>query len=78
MLGNKIGREMGVRSKNLRPFELKSELGRGAMTRVWRAYDPNLKREVAIRELFSTKVCPRACAKNSPSDSSKQHTQPPN
>lgn len=32
------------------PYELKGELGRGAMARVWRAWDPNLEREVAIKE----------------------------
>jgi tRNA A-37 threonylcarbamoyl transferase component Bud32 len=32
------------------PYELRSELGRGAMAKVWRAYDPVLDREVAIKE----------------------------
>ena len=32
------------------PYELRGELGRGAMARVWRAWDPNLDREVAIKE----------------------------
>ncbi len=32
------------------PYELRGELGRGAMARVWRAWDPNLEREVAIKE----------------------------
>lgn len=32
------------------PYELRGELGRGAMARVWRAWDPNLQREVAIKE----------------------------
>lgn len=31
------------------PYELRRELGRGAMARVWRGYDPNLEREVAIK-----------------------------
>ena len=34
----------------LGPYELLGELGRGAMARVWRAWDPNLQREVAIKE----------------------------
>ena len=32
------------------PYVLRGELGRGAMARVWRAWDPNLEREVAIKE----------------------------
>ena len=32
------------------PYELRGELGRGAMAIVWRAWDPNLAREVAIKE----------------------------
>ena len=28
-------------------YELRGELGRGAMARVWRAWDPGLRREVA-------------------------------
>ena len=35
---------------NIGPYELRGELGRGAMARVWRAWDPNLEREVAIKE----------------------------
>ncbi|MBQ9068065.1 MAG: zinc-ribbon domain-containing protein, partial [Eggerthellaceae bacterium] len=31
----------------LGPYQLLGELGRGAMARVWRAFDPNLEREVA-------------------------------
>jgi hypothetical protein len=34
----------------LGPYELRGELGRGAMAVVWRAYDRNLDREVAIKE----------------------------
>jgi tRNA A-37 threonylcarbamoyl transferase component Bud32 len=34
----------------LGPYEIRSELGRGAMAQVWRAYDPVLDREVAIKE----------------------------
>jgi serine/threonine-protein kinase len=37
-------------SNNIGPYELIEELGRGAMARVWRAYDPKLEREVAIKE----------------------------
>ena len=32
------------------PFQIRGELGRGAMAVVWRAYDPSLDREVAIKE----------------------------
>jgi serine/threonine-protein kinase len=35
---------------HLGPYELRGELGRGAMAVVWRAFDPNLEREVAIKE----------------------------
>ena len=31
------------------PYEVRGELGRGAMARVWRAWDPKLEREVAIK-----------------------------
>jgi hypothetical protein len=34
----------------LGPYELRGELGRGAMAIVWRGYDPKLDREVAIKE----------------------------
>ncbi len=41
------------------PYELRGELGRGAMARVWRAWDPNLQREVAIKEpLFDPSLPP--------------------
>jgi serine/threonine-protein kinase len=32
------------------PYELRGQLGRGAMAVVWRAWDPKLEREVAIKE----------------------------
>ena len=35
---------------SLGPYRLLGELGRGAMARVWRAFDANLEREVAIKE----------------------------
>jgi serine/threonine-protein kinase len=35
---------------HLGPYELRGELGRGAMAVVWRAWDPRLEREVAIKE----------------------------
>ena len=38
------------RADHLGPYELRGELGRGAMARVWRAWDPGLRREVAIKE----------------------------
>lgn len=34
----------------LGPYEIRSELGRGAMAVVWRGYDPSLDREVALKE----------------------------
>lgn len=34
----------------LGPYEIRGELGRGAMAIVWRAWDPRLEREVAIKE----------------------------
>lgn len=34
----------------LGPYELRGVLGRGAMARVWRAWDPILHREVALKE----------------------------
>lgn len=37
-------------SNTLGPYELRGELGRGAMAVVWRAWDPALEREVAIKE----------------------------
>jgi len=36
--------------QTLGPYELRGELGRGAMAVVWRAWDPKLEREVAIKE----------------------------
>ena len=36
--------------KTLGSFEIRGELGRGAMAVVWRGYDPALDREVAIKE----------------------------
>ncbi len=39
-----------TRADHLGPYELRGELGRGAMARVWRAWDPGLRREVAIKE----------------------------
>ena len=43
--------------EHLGPYELRGELGRGAMARVWRAWDPNLEREVAIKEpLFDPRL----------------------
>ena len=41
---------MSEQVNHIGPFELRGELGRGAMARVWRAWDPNLEREVAIKE----------------------------
>lgn len=39
------------------PYELRGELGRGAMACVWRAWDPNLEREVAVKEpLFDPRL----------------------
>ena len=47
----------GAETDHLGPYELRGELGRGAMARVWRAWDPNLEREVAIKEpLFDSNL----------------------
>jgi serine/threonine protein kinase len=44
-------------SKRLGPYELRGELGRGAMAKVWRAFDPKLEREIAIKEpLFDKRL----------------------
>jgi serine/threonine protein kinase len=37
-------------SRKLGPYQIHSELGRGAMAQVWRAHDPVLDRDVAIKE----------------------------
>ncbi len=37
-------------SRTLGPYEIHSELGRGAMAVVWRAHDSVLERDVAIKE----------------------------
>lgn len=39
-------------SHTVGPYELRSELGRGGMAVVWRAWDPLLEREVAVKELL--------------------------
>lgn len=44
MCGHKMSGDM------LGPYELRGELGRGAMAVVWLAWDPRLDREVAIKE----------------------------
>jgi serine/threonine protein kinase len=44
-------------NKQLGPYELRGELGRGAMAKVWRAWDVRLEREVAIKEpLFDERL----------------------
>ena len=53
----------GAESGHIGPYELRGELGRGAMARVWRAWDPNLEREVAIKEpLFDYRLTPEVLA----------------
>lgn len=37
-------------TKTIGPYEIRGELGRGAMATVWRAWDSRIKREVAIKE----------------------------
>ncbi|NTU71572.1 MAG: protein kinase [Coriobacteriia bacterium] len=37
-------------SENFGPYEIRGRLGAGAMAVVWRAWDPKLEREVAIKE----------------------------
>ena len=39
---------------NVGHFEIRGELGQGAMAKVWRAWDPKLEREVAIKEPLFT------------------------
>ena len=41
---------LGAEPEKLGPYYLRGELGRGAMAKVWRAWDPKLEREVAIKE----------------------------
>ncbi|MDR2721391.1 MAG: BofC C-terminal domain-containing protein [Coriobacteriaceae bacterium] len=55
-----IKRNDASSTKNtLGPYELRGELGRGAMAKVWRAWDPKLEREVAIKEpLFDDRLSP--------------------
>ena len=50
---------MGESNGRLGPYELLGELGRGAMARVWRARDPRLGREVAIKEPFFDEKLPQ-------------------
>ena len=48
-----------VQNNTLGPYELRGELGRGAMAKVWRGWDPKLEREVAIKEpLFDERLSP--------------------
>ncbi len=45
------------------PYVLRGEIGRGAMARVWRAWDPRTSREVAVKEpLFSGEYPPQVIA----------------
>ena len=51
--------DMNQKLGSIGPYELLGELGRGAMARVWRAWDPNLEREVAIKvPLFDPNLPP--------------------
>lgn len=38
----------------LGPYQLMHMLGRGAMARVWRAWDPNLQRDIKPDSIFLT------------------------
>lgn len=45
--------------QHIGPYEVRGELGSGAMARVWRGWDPTLRREVAIKEpLFDEHLSP--------------------
>lgn len=44
--------------ESIGPYEIKGELGRGAMAVVYRAWDPSLQREVAIKEPFRSSQMP--------------------
>ena len=43
-------------SDRIGPYELRGELGRGAMAVVWRAYDTSLRRVVALKVIRSSDV----------------------
>ena len=55
------GLDMSENTNYIGPYELRGELGRGAMARVWLAWDPNLAREVAIKvPTFDTRLSSEA------------------
>ncbi len=49
-------------AQRIGPFEIRGEIGRGAMAVVWRGFDPTLEREVAIKEPVIPHRTPEAVA----------------
>ena len=50
LVQDQAGATAVMAADSIGPYEIRGELGRGAMAVVWRGYDPALEREVAIKE----------------------------
>lgn len=57
------GTETVVAAGRIGPYKLRGELGRGGMAIVWRAWDPDLEREVALKEPLTDPRLPEATAR---------------